>query len=116
MKTARLIILTAAIIACAAPAASARPAIDPPARAAEPVNSASIAAHHEQLSTDQYLASHGRSVEATPLTDRTGSGSDGRFPVAFVLIGIAIPLALGFAASAAVPHADVKGVNRPSDG
>ena len=104
MKTSRIILITAAIIACAAPAASARPVIDPPARphVAEPVNSATIAAHHEQLSTQQYMASHGQSAEATPLTDRT-EDTDGGFPIAFVLIGLTVPLALGLAMVVAKP-------------
>ena len=106
MKPSRIIIaLTAAVMACAAPAASARPAVDPPARAhvAQPVSGASIAAHHERLGTEQYLARQGHAAEAVSLTDRTESDSDGRFPVAFVLIGLTIPLALGFAAVVAKP-------------
>ena len=105
MKTSRFLIITAAIIACAAPAASARPAIDPPARThvAETVSSATIAAHHEQLSNAQYLVSDGASAEATPLTDRTASDTDGRFPIVFFLIGLSILLALGLAKVVAKP-------------
>jgi hypothetical protein len=104
MKTSRLITITAAIIACAAPAASARPAIDPPARphVAAPVNSATIAAHREQLSTEQYLASRGQSAPATPLTDRTAD-TDGRFPTVFVLLGLTIPLGIVLARIASKP-------------
>jgi hypothetical protein len=105
MKTSHLIITTAAIIACAAPAASARPAMDPPTARAHQVQAstpASIAAHKEQLSTQQYLASHGTSAKATPLTDRTAD-PDGRFPIVFVLIGFSIPLALGLAKVVAKP-------------
>ena len=101
MKTSRLLILTtAAIIASAAPTASARPAMDPATARPHQVQAstpASIIAHKEQISTEQYLASRGQAAEATPLTDRTQTDSDGRFPLAFVLIGITVPLALGLA-------------------
>ena len=105
MKTSRLLITTAAIVAIAAPAASARPAMDPPT--ARPHNAqastpASIIAHKEQLSTEQYLASRGQSAEATPLADRTPE-TDGRFPVVFVLFGLAITLTLVIAKVAAKP-------------
>ena len=105
MKTSRLIITTAAILAIAAPAASARPATDPPTARPHQVQAstpASIAAHKEQLSSQQYLASRGQSAESTPLVDRT-TETDGRFPIVFVLIGLSIPLALGFAMVAAKP-------------
>jgi hypothetical protein len=105
MKTSRLLITTAAILAIAAPAASARPAMDSPtARPHKPQAStpASIIAHKEQLSTEQYLASRSQSAEATPLTDRT-TETDGHFPIVFVLIGLSIPLALGLAKLVAKP-------------
>ena len=105
MKTSRLLITTAAIIACAAPAASARPASDPSTARAHQVQAssmASIAAHKEQLSTEQYLASRGQVAEATPLTDRT-EDTGGRFPVVFVLIGLSVPLAIGLAMFVAKP-------------
>ena len=107
MKTSRLLITTAAIIACTVPAASARPAMDPATARPHKVQAstpATIAAHKEELSQQQYLASHSQgSPEVAPLTDRTGTDSDGRFPLAFVLIGLTIPLALGFAAIVAKP-------------
>ena len=106
MKTSRLLIITAATIALAAPTASARPAMDPAtARPHKPQASApaSIIAHKEQLTTEQYLASRGQSAEATPLTDRTAPASDDRFPIVFVLFGLAIPLALVVAKIAAKP-------------
>jgi hypothetical protein len=108
MKTSRLLLITtaAAILACSAPVASARPAMDPATarpHKAQASNMATIAAHKEQLSTQQYLASHGTSAEAQPLTDRTGTDTDNGFPVAFVLIGLSIPLALGLAAIASKP-------------
>ena len=106
MKTSRLLIITAAAIALAAPTASARPAMDPAtARPHKPQAStpASIIAHKEQISTQQYLASRGQSAEATPLTDRTAPASDNSFPTVFVLLGLAIPLVLGVAKVAAKP-------------
>ena len=105
MKTSRLLIITAATIALAAPTASARPVVDPPARPhkAQASNMATIAAHKEQLSTEQYLASRGTGPEAQPLTDRTAPASDDRFPIVFVLFGIAIPLALVAAKFASKP-------------
>jgi hypothetical protein len=98
MKTSRLLIITAAIIACAAPAASARPAMDPSTarpHKEQASNMASIAAHKEQLSSQQYLASHGQTAESVPLTD--GTDTDGQFPIVFVLVGLTLPLALGLA-------------------
>ena len=107
MKTSRLLIITAATIALAAPtAASARPAMDPATarpHKAQASNMATIAAHKEQLSTEQYLASRGTGPEAQPLTDRTAPASDDRFPIVFVLFGIAIPLALVAAKFASKP-------------
>jgi hypothetical protein len=105
MKTSHILITTAAILAIAAPAASARPAMDPPTarpHKAQASTPASIIAHKEQLSTEQYLASRGQSAEATPLADRT-TDTDGRFPIVFVLIGLSIPLALGLAKVAGRP-------------
>ena len=69
MKTSRLLIVTAAIIACAAPTASASPATDPATARAHEVQAstpATIAAHKEQLSTQQYMASSGRSTPVAP--------------------------------------------------
>ena len=105
MKTSRLLITTAAVIAIAAPAASARPAMDPSsARPHQPQAStpATIIAHKEQLSAEQYLASGGTSARATPLADRTVDTDNG-FPVAFVLLGLTIPLGIGIGVLAARP-------------
>ena len=104
MKTTRLLIITAAILAIAAPAASARPATDPAtARQHVPQAStlASIAAHKEQLSTQQYLAGRSQSAPAAPLVDRTDT--DNGFPVAFILLGLTIPLGIGLGMLAARP-------------
>jgi hypothetical protein len=100
MKTSRLltIITTVAVLACAAPNANARPASDPAgARTAAPQAStpASIALHHEQISQEQYLASHGTGAPVEPLTD--GTDTDNQFPLVFVLVGISIPLGIGLA-------------------
>jgi hypothetical protein len=106
MKTSRLLIITAAAIALAAPTASARPAMDPATarpHKAEASNLATIAAHKEQLSTEQYLAARGTGPEAQPLADRTAPSNDHRFPSVFVLFGIAIPLALVAARLASKP-------------
>jgi hypothetical protein len=106
MKTSRLLIITAAAIALAAPTASARPAMDPAtARPHTPQASsmATIAAHKEQLSTQQYLAGRGAGPQAQPLADRTAPVSDNRFPIVFVLLGLAIPLALVVAKVASKP-------------
>ncbi len=103
MKTSHLIPITAALFALAVPAASASPASDPAAaQASKPVAStpASIAAHHEQMSAQQYVASQGQS-QATPLQDRTTP--DGRFPIAFVLVGLTIPLGIALARVVAKP-------------
>jgi hypothetical protein len=103
MKASQLIPMAAALFALAAPAASARPAFDPAAaQASKPTAStpASIAAHHEQMSGQQYLASH-RQTEATSLED--GSTPDGRFPIAFVLVGLTVPLGIALAHFVAKP-------------
>ena len=104
MKTSRLILISAAVLAIAAPAASASPATDPATarpHKAQASTPASIAAHKEQLSTEQYLASRGTSERAAPLVDRTAT--DDGFPVAFVLIGLVVPLAIGLTALLARP-------------
>lgn len=107
MKISRplIIISTAVALMCAAPAANARPAMDPVGahtsvpKAATP---ASIALHHEELSQQQYLASHGTGAPAAePLTD--GTGTDNQFPLVFVLVGLSIPFAIGLATIAARP-------------
>ena len=103
MKTSQLIPITAALFALAVPAASASPAFDPAgAQASKPTAStpASIAAHHEQMSAQQYLASH-RQAEATSLEDRTTP--DGRLTIALVLVGLTVPLGIALARVAAKP-------------
>jgi hypothetical protein len=104
MKTSRLLITTAAILAIAAPSAAASPAGDPAtARPHVPQAStpASIIAHKEELTQQQYLASRSQSAPATPLADRTDT--DNGFPVAFVLLGLTIPLGIGLGMLAARP-------------
>ena len=106
MKTSRLLITiaTAAALMGAAPAAHARPAVDPAgARTSVPhaATPASIALHHEQMSEQQYLASRGTGAPAEPLTD--GTDTDNRFPVVLVLAGLSIPFALGLGAIVARP-------------
>ena len=96
MKTTHLIALTATIVACSAANASALPADEPPGRqAAQPsaVTSASIAAHREQISNEQWQRSQTQPASA-PLTDR--SAPDTGLPIVLVLAGIAVPLGLAF--------------------
>jgi hypothetical protein len=96
MKTTHLIALTATIVACTAATASARPADEPPgSQASKPpaTTSASIAAHREQISNEQWQRSQAQPA-AAPLTDDT-SIDDG-FPLVLVLAGVAIPLGLAF--------------------
>ena len=94
MKTTHLIALTATIVACTAATASARPAIEPPgsqSSKAVAVTSASIAAHREQISNEQWQRSQTQPA-AAPLIDRTAA--DDGFPLALVLIGVTVPLGL----------------------
>ena len=94
MKTTHLIALTATIVACSAATASARPAIEPlGSQSSKPsaVNYGSIAAHREQISTEQWQRSQAQPAPA-PLTDRTAT--DDGFPLGLVLVGVTIPLAL----------------------
>jgi pyruvate/2-oxoglutarate dehydrogenase complex dihydrolipoamide acyltransferase (E2) component len=96
MKTSHLIALTATIVACAAATASARPAVEPPgSQTSKPsaATSASIAAHREQLSNQQWQRSQGQ-PPAAPLTERTAP--DTGFPLVLVLFGVAVPLGLAF--------------------
>ena len=97
MKTTHLIALTATIVACTAATASARPADEPPGRQdSKPVavTSASIAAHHEQISNEQWQRSQGQPARLAPLTDSTAP--DAGFPLVIVLLGVAVPLGLAF--------------------
>jgi hypothetical protein len=103
MKTSRLLIITAAAFALAAPTASARPLSDPvSARPHAPQAStpADIIAHKEQLNAQQYAASN---TAAQPLADRTAPESDNQFPIVFVLFGLALPLTLVVAKIASKP-------------
>ena len=96
MKTTHLIALTATIVACTAATASARPAEEPPgsqASKAPAATSASIAAHREQISNEQWQRSQAQPA-AAPLTDRTAA--DGGFPLVLVVLGVAVPLGLAF--------------------
>jgi hypothetical protein len=85
MKTSHLIALTATIVACAAPTASARPAVDPPLYQPAPVTSGSMAAHRQQMSDEQWQRSQAQPAPA-PLTDRTAT--DDGFPLTLVLLGV----------------------------
>ena len=106
MKTSHLIALTATIVAFAAPTASARPLSDPPeSHTSKPTapTSASIAAHRDQIATEQWQRAQA-SAPVTLLKDRTG---DAGFPVAYVLIGLTVPLGfvlLQFAGKPALAH------------
>jgi pyruvate/2-oxoglutarate dehydrogenase complex dihydrolipoamide acyltransferase (E2) component len=96
MKTTHLIALTATIVACTAATASARPAIEPPgsqSSKAAAVTPASIAAHREQISNEQWQRSQTQPA-AAPLTDRTAT--DSGLPIVLVLLGVAVPLGLAF--------------------
>jgi hypothetical protein len=96
MKTSHLIALTATIVACTAATASARPADEPPgSQASKPsaATSASIAAHREQISNEQWQRSQAQPAPVR-LTDRTST--DTGFPLVLVLAGAAVPLALAF--------------------
>jgi hypothetical protein len=96
MKTSHLIALTATIVACTAATASARPALEPPgSQSSNPpaVTSGSIAAHHEQISNEQWQRSQAQPAPApAPLTDRTAT--DDGLPLGLILIGVTVPLAL----------------------
>ena len=96
MKTTHLIALTVTIVACTAATASARPAVEPPgSQASQPpaATSASIAAHREQISNEQWQRSQAQPAVA-PLTDRTAP--DTGLPVVLVLAGVVVPLGLAF--------------------
>jgi pyruvate/2-oxoglutarate dehydrogenase complex dihydrolipoamide acyltransferase (E2) component len=96
MKTSHLIALTATIVACTAATASARPAFEPAgSQASKPsaATSASIAAHREQISNEQWQRSQTQPA-AAPLTDRTAT--DDGVPLALVLVSV--PLGLLIAA------------------
>jgi hypothetical protein len=95
MKTSHLIALTATIVACTAATASARPAAElPGSQASKPAaaTSASIAAHRERISSEQWQRSQAQPAPA-PLTD--GTAPDSGFPLVLVL-GVTVPLGLAF--------------------
>ena len=90
MKTTQLIAVTAALVACAAPPASARPSIDPPAPSACVAGLACLAAHREKLTDEQWQRSQAPPA-AIALEDRTTA--DGRLPL--LLAGTGVSIALG---------------------
>jgi hypothetical protein len=95
MRTTRLIALTATIVACAATTASARPAVEPPgSRASEPAAAtpASIAAHREQISNEQWQRRQVADPAPALLPDSTAT-RDG-LPIALVVVAVTVPLGL----------------------
>ena len=96
MKTTHLIALTATIVACTAATASARPAEEPPgSQASKPsaVTSASIAAHREQISNEQWQRSQTQPAPASPADP---AAPEAGFPLVLVLLGVTVPLGLAF--------------------
>lgn len=109
MKTTkRLILITAAVLAIAAPTAFARPAGEQPDGWSKPATAqksdlSAIAAHHDQITQQQWEAAAAQ--PEVPLVDRT-SDDGGRFPTglvllltAGVLLGIVLMQAVGKAAA-----------------
>jgi hypothetical protein len=114
MKTSHIIPIAVTLLAFAAPAASARPAFDPAAAlASKPVasNLASIAAHHEQMRMQHYVASQGQ-TESMSLNDPTAP--DGGFPIALVLIGLTVPLGFALALFVAKPALEYRRRRSPA--
>src|SRR4029453_16006806 len=96
MKTTPPIALTATIVACTAATASARPAEEPPgSQASQPpaATSASLAAHREQISNEQWQRSQTQPAPAPPADP---VAPEAGFPIVLVLLGIAVPLGLAF--------------------
>jgi hypothetical protein len=91
MQLKSLAVLTAAIVACAAPAASARPAVDPPAQTkGQRTDLSTIAAHHDAISQAQWeQAARQPEVALIDATD-----PDDGFPTLLVVLGISVPLGL----------------------
>jgi len=95
MKTTHLIALTATIVACTATTASARPAVEPPGNQASKPSAAtpaSIAAHREQISNEQWQRRQVAEPAPAPLSDRTDL--DDGLPLALVLVAVTVPLGL----------------------
>ena len=98
MKTTqRLILITAAVLAIAAPTASARPAGEQPGGWSKPAtvqksDHGTIAAHHDRITQQQWDAA--AAAPEVPLVD--GSSDDGgHFPTGLVLLlAIGVPLGL----------------------
>jgi hypothetical protein len=93
--TQRLILITAAVLAIAAPTASARPAGEQPGGSNKPATAqksdhSTIAAHHERITQEQWEAAAAEPEVA--LVDGT-SDNGGRFPTGPVLlVAIGVPL------------------------
>ena len=89
MKTTRrLILITAAVLALAAPTASARPAGEQPGSWSKPATAqksdhSTIAAHHDQITQQQWDAA--AAAPEAPLIDGT-SDDGGGFPTGLVLL------------------------------
>ena len=93
----RLIVLTAAVMAVAAPVASARVAGETPTGSSKPVavqksNYATIAAHHDQITQQQW--ERAAAQPELPLVDGTPDNDGGRFPTGILLV-VAIAVTLG---------------------
>jgi len=96
MKTTqRLILITAAVLAIAAPTASARPADEQPGGWSKPAivqksDHSTIAAHHDQITQQQWEAA--AAAPEVALVDGT-SDNAGDFPTGLVLLlAIGVPL------------------------
>lgn len=88
MQIRRLIAVTAAALACVAPAASARP-IDLAPQTSPPrveTNYATMAAHRDTVSSQQLQQA--ASTTPKPIVDDTGAGSD--FPAVALVAGLAL--------------------------
>ena len=93
--TTRLILITAAVLAVAAPTASARPAGEQPGSWSVPVaaqksDHATIAAHHDQITQQQWEAA--AATREVALVDGTSDNRSG-FPTGLVLLlAVGVPL------------------------
>lgn len=93
--TQRLILITAAVLAIAAPTASARPAAEQPGgwstpAAAQKSDHATIAAHHDRITQEQWEAA--AAAPEVALVDGT-SDNGGGFPTGLVLLlAVGVPL------------------------
>jgi hypothetical protein len=106
--TQRLILISVAVLAIAAPTASARPAGEQPGGWSKPAavqksDHSTIAAHHDRITQQQWEAAAAQ--PEAPLVDGT-SDDGGRFPTglvlllaAGVLLGIVLMQAVGTAAA-----------------